>query len=286
MKIKSKDKTWQEVRVAAEVTNNKTLQDLFQNGHPIFGTDVHSLTATNMFRIIKNDFEFICDNKIHKEERNVAKAMIFKIFYGGSEFTIAMDLGVDLDEATKFYKTFFEAYPGLEENFKQTKKLALKRGWIELDTYTKKRYFFPHFKRMQELWDKAWSYYPEDYRSYSPDEKTAFKARLKIEAPELSDIWKEYMIYKGKLERAALNYRIQGTSATMTKLAVILMEKYFTHKYGVLLVVHDEVVVEFPIEHCKEKSEIVSNSMIKAGTYFCPKVPMGADSEIGDHWIH
>lgn len=239
-----------------------------------------------MFRIIKDNPEFVCDKKLHKEERNVAKAMIFKIFYGGSEFTIAMDLGVDLDEATKFYKTFFDAYPGLEEDFNKTKRLALKRGWIELDTYTKKRYFFPQFKRMQELFERAWTYYPDNYRELSKEEKEAVKAELKHTAPELSLIWKEYMTYKGKLERSALNYRIQGTSATMTKLAAIIMEKEFTHNHGVLLIVHDEVVAEFPDDKCEKVSEIVSESMIKAGTYFCPTVPMGADAEIGKFWIH
>jgi len=78
----STDFSAQEVRIAAEVTKVKNLQDLFIHGHPIFKKDVHSLTATNMFKIITGDPEWICDPSKHKKERNVAKAMIFKILYG------------------------------------------------------------------------------------------------------------------------------------------------------------------------------------------------------------
>ena len=280
------DKTRQEVRVAAEVTNNPTLQELFTKGHPIFGTDVHSLTATNMFKIIKDDPDFVCDKNVHKKERNVAKAMIFKIFYGGSEFTISMDLGVSLDEATKFYKAFFQAYPGLDQNFEKTKRLVLKRGWIELDSYTKKRYFFPHFKKMNELYEKAWSFYPKDYTSLSYEDKQLVKAELKVRHPELTDIWKEYMILKGKLERAALNYRIQGTSATMTKLAAVLIEKDKSLKEGVLLLVHDELVEEYPKELAEKRSLETIECMKKAGEYFCKNVPMDAETAVGDYWIH
>ena len=285
-KLIASDYSAQEIRVAADVTDNPTLQELFTTGHPIFGTDVHSLTATNMFRIIKADDEFICDKHLHKKERNVAKAMIFKIFYGGSEFTIAMDLGVSLDEATKFFKAFFLAYPGLEENFKITKKLAIKRGWIELDSYTKKRYFFPDFDKMNKAYKKAQSYYPDNYSEYSYEEKLSFKEELKIKHPEVSEYWKEYMILKGKLERAALNYRIQGTSATMTKLATILIEKNNTLEEGVLLAIHDEELEEYLEEIAEEMSKRTVECMKKAGEYFCKKVPMDAESAIGNYWIH
>lgn len=280
------DYSAQEVRVGAEVTNNKTLQSLFTEGHPIFGTDVHSLTATNMFKIIKADESFICDKEVNKKERNVAKAMIFKIFYGGSEFTISMDLGVSLDEATKFYKAFFQAYPGLQEDFDTTKKLVVKRGWIELDKYTKKRYFYPDFGKMKKAYEKAMSYYPEGYNYLTYEEKQIIKSRLKEEHPELSGYWKEYMILKGKLERAALNYRIQGTSATMTKLATILVDKDSSLEEGVLLLVHDEIVQQFKQDKSEQMAEFTIECMKKAGTYFCQNVPMDAETAVGDHWIH
>lgn len=197
-----------------------------------------------MFRIIKNDPNFICDKVINKKERNIAKAMIFKIIFGGSEFTVSQDLGVPIEDGKIFYDSLLDGYRGLRENFESTKKLALKRGWIELDPYTKKRYFFADFNKMKTLFDKAWSYYPDGYRDMSKEQKEVVKKDLKENCPELSGYWKEYMVYKGKLERAGLNYRIQGNAASMTKLAVILIEKdleanNYPFEYGIVLAVHD-----------------------------------------------
>jgi len=205
----------------------------------------------------------------------------------GSDFTISQDLGVNLEEGTKFFRAFMDAYPGLEKNFADTKKLALQRGWIELDPFTKKRYFFPHYKEMLALHKRASAYYPENYNTYTKEEKAIFKADLKIKSPELSGIWKQYMIFKGKLERASLNYRIQSNASTMMKIAAIMIEKNNNSlEEGLLLIVHDETVETYLIEKTKDKSKFTVECMKNAGKVTCKKVPMDAVSEIGDYWIH
>ena len=94
------------------------------------------------------------------------------------------------------------------------------------------------------------------------------------------------MILKGKLERAALNYRIQGTSATMTKLATILVDKESSLEEGVLLLVHDEIVQQFKQDKSEQMADFTIECMKKAGEYFCQNVPMDAETAVGDHWIH
>jgi DNA polymerase I-like protein with 3'-5' exonuclease and polymerase domains len=261
---------------------------LFKEGHPIFGTDIHSLTATNMFRIIKNDPDWACDKVRDKKERNIAKAMLFKILYGGSPYTIAQDLGTTLEEGELFFNAFFDANEGLKENFEETKAHATKNGWITLDQFTKKRYYFAGFEEMQELYKKACSYYPEEYKKLSKLERELYKAKLKVEHPELSEFWKQWSILKGKLERASLNYRIQGSGATMTKIAALLIdEDNLSLDHGLLLMVHDELVEEYSKEKkLEEISKRTVSEMIKAGSYICKKVPMDAETAIGDYWIH
>ncbi len=277
----------QEARVTAELTQVKQLIQLFSEGHPIFGTDMHSLTATNMFRIIKNDDKFICDAKINAKERKIAKNMLFKILFGGSEFTIAQDLGVSLEEGKLFFKAFFDGYKGLEKNFTDTKNLALQRGWFEIDPLYKKRYFFPYFNRMKELEERAWTYYPHNYRSLSKEEKDIVKADLKINSPELSLIWKEFMTLKGKLERRALNFRIQGFAATMSKIAAILIDdNNRSLKFGLLLAIHDEFVEEYDLSIAEEKSLLTVEYMRDSGRKMCKLVPMDAVTAVGDYWIH
>ncbi len=282
-----RNKPLQEARITAELTKVKELVKLFKEGHSLFGKDIHSLTATNMFKIIKADESFICDKKLNKKERNIAKAMLFKILFGGSEFTVAQDLGVSLEEGKVFFKAFFDGYKGLEKNFTDTKNLALKRGWVEIDPLYKKRYFFPYFNRMKELEERAWTYYPEDYRKMSKEEKEEVKAALKINSPELSLIWKEFMTLKGKLERRALNFRIQGFAATMSKVAAILIDdNNRSLKFGLLLAVHDEFVEEYIESIAEEKSALTVECMRESGRKMCKEVPMDADTAVGDYWIH
>ena len=209
----------------------------------------------------------------------------------GSDFTVSQDLGVDIEEGKIFYNAFFDGNIGMRENFEITKKLALERGWIELDAYTGKRWFFKDFDKMKNLYEKAWKCYPEGYSKMTNEERQKVKESLKKSHPHLSELWKEYMILRGKLERAALNYRIQGLASSMTKKAVLLIEEYNEQiniplEYGVLLIVHDEIIEEYPKEISKERSEITLNLMRKSGTYFCKKVGMDAETAIGNYWIH
>ena len=281
----------QEVRVLAEVSEVQDLRDFFIVEHPIFKTDFHSFTATQMFRVVYNKPELIINKKDHADERSTAKALTFSLSYGASHKSVARDMGITEEEGEKFVNGYFDGFEGLRENFEKRKKLALQRGWIRIDSFTDRRYFFPHFEKMKELQKKAMSFYPADYRKYSPEQKAEFKDNLYLDHPEVKQYWKEWSILKGKLERAALNFPIQGTSAGMTKLAAILLYDYrWTNKiqdeFWFDNLVHDETNSKSIAEKAEQYAKITEELMIKAGKYFCPNVPMGAEAKIGDYWYH
>ena len=50
--------------------------------------------------------------------------------------------------------------------------------------------------------------------------------------------------------------------------------------------VHDEYCVESPEDIAEEMAELLVKCMEKAGEKFCKIIPLKADVEIGDHWIH
>ena len=259
--------------------------DFFVKGHSIFGDDMHSFAATNMQRVIRRDDSIIITKKSDPKARNIAKALNFALSYGASSTSLKHTLQVTEEEADAFIQAYFDGFPGLKEDFEKTKKEAVKRGWIELDSYTHKRYFFPQFSRMQELWKEAMSYYPEDYKTWPKEKKEDFKQELKILYP---NIWKDYMILKGSLERKGLNYRIQGNAASMSKLACILIYNTFAENpnRSLVNVVHDEIIGETTVEDSEAFSKIISESMIHAGRYICQQVPMGAEAEIANYWKH
>lgn len=281
----------QEVRVLAEVSEVESLRDFFIAEHPIFKQDFHSFTATQMFRVVYSKPDLIINKKDHADERSTAKALTFSLSYGASHKSVARDMGITEDEGEKFVNGYFDGFQGLRENFEKVKKQALQRGWIEIDSYTKRRYFFPHFEKMKDLQKQAMSYYPENYRQMTSEEKALFKDELYLEFPEVKEYWKEWSILKGKLERAALNFRIQGNSAGMIKLAAILIYNYrwdnnVQEEFYTDNIVHDELNHKSIEEKAEDYAKIIETLMIQAGKYFCPNVPMGAESKIGDYWYH
>jgi DNA polymerase I-like protein with 3'-5' exonuclease and polymerase domains len=277
----------QEVRVLAEVSGVKDLQDFFNNGHPIYGEDFHSFTASKMFSIIRNQPDLVIDKKENKKERNISKGLTFTLAFGGGANKIASDLGIELEEAQKFESSYLDGFAGLRQNFEATKKEAYNKGWIQLDSFSGKRYFFKEYKEMLDYQKSAMEYYPNDYRTYSKEQKEKFKKDLYDYNPEVKQLWSKWAKLKGTLERRALNFRIQGNASFMSKIAMLLLHKLSNNlDYGLLLMAHDEAVLQFPIDIIEEKAKEVKELMIKSGTYTCKNVKLDAEYEIGDYWIH
>ena len=97
--------------------------------------------------------------------------------------------------------------------------------------------------------------------------------------PEINS--KVFMVREAA-ERAAINMPIQGTSAGIIKYAMIYLEPQL-EPFGarMLLQVHDELVLESPIEHVEAVSKIVEDTMNNA---FTLEVPLGVGVGVGDSW--
>ena len=81
------------------------------------------------------------------------------------------------------------------------------------------------------------------------------------------------------------------TGALCFKLASIYIYQYLIDhnllfKVKLCIPAHDEWNVETPTEICDEISQVVQDSMKKAGAWFCKQVELPAEAEIGDCWIH
>ena len=246
-----------------------------------------------MQRAIRKDDTIIVTKETDPELRTKAKSLNFALSYGAAVQSLKFTLNCSEEEAQEFIDAYFDGFPGLREDFERTKKTAVKDGSVLLDPYTGKRYFFPDFARMKELEAKAKAYYPSDWSKNTDPDK---KEKLYEQYPELRLLWKEFMSLKGQLERAGLNYRIQGCAATMTKIACCIIYSKMKERddngelkypYRRLVnIVHDEIIAETIPEDAEEFSRIVTEAMEQAGAMLCPTVPMGADSAVGDHWIH
>lgn len=103
----------------------------------------------------------------------------------------------------------------------------------------------------------------------------------------MKHLWKR----KSASDNQSCNYPSQGTAAAMTKIAAV---RYFNHLVNDGLIfkvlipndVHDELLIEPPMEIAKQEAKKLSECMEYAADIFCKKVSIKAEPEIGLCWIH
>lgn len=133
---------------------------------------------------------------------------------------------------------------------------------------------------------------------YKFQDNREFWSRWKREKTAQSDWWRiekedvaYYFKWKSQIRRNAQNFPVQGSSATITKLAGIyffrwIKENNLLHKVLISNIVHDEYLTEQPKELSKETAIKLKECMEKAGKHYCKIVPLKADPKVTDHWEH
>ena len=107
-----------------------------------------------------------------------------------------------------------------------------------------------------------------------------FKPKKVFEVDERFDL------YKARILREGFNHIIQGTAADMLKLA--LMYSYYDNPFGedfrVLLLIHDEIVVEAKEEIIDEAKEFLISCMDRAFEYFVKEIKSGVNAQVKESW--
>ena len=184
------DYSSQESRVLADRSKEPSMLDFFLNGDG----DMHSFTARRMFKVPVS-------SKENLDKRRIGKFLNFSIAYGASPHKVADSLSIPIKQAKEFIDLFYAAYPKLKTYFLEQQLLALSRGYVEIDSVTKRV-----------------SFQDPMYFEYSKYMASCKKFGVKPSSKVVS----KYRALKGEIERNAQNYPIQGTSGNMTKLAAVL----------------------------------------------------------------
>jgi DNA polymerase-1 len=88
----------------------------------------------------------------------------------------------------------------------------------------------------------------------------------------------------GKFAYKAVNSLVQGTSADMTKAAMVRIDDAFRHEEldaMIVLSIHDEIIVESPEAETKRACEIMQEAMLDMPEI---KVPMEVEIKTADRW--
>lgn len=107
-----------ELRVLADIADDKTMQSAFINNE-----DIHSSTAAQVLGIPLEE--------VTKEQRSSAKAVNFGIVYGMSEFSLSNDLGISFREAKDYIEGYKSKYSGVSEYMERIKERAKKDGYVK-----------------------------------------------------------------------------------------------------------------------------------------------------------
>ncbi|MDO8572770.1 MAG: DNA polymerase [bacterium] len=116
-----------EMRVLAELSEDKHLRKFFQEGK-----DVHAGVAAFVFGVKENE--------VTKDMRRKAKVINFGIIYGMGVNALRGNLGGTREEAQEFYNNYFKKFPSIAAYFENTKNAARKKGYTET-FFGRRRYF-------------------------------------------------------------------------------------------------------------------------------------------------
>lgn len=210
------------------------------------------------------------------------------------------------EEAQELLDSFFKSFPKVKSWMDETEKFAKKYGYVE-DWYGRRR-------RLPDILLPA---YEVKYLDNSKNNVETFNPFLhcsdriiedklldkykseckKIKSRKDFDTLRQQAQKDGiavlsntslisQAERQSVNARVQGGSATMTKIAMIkIANDEELNKYGfkMLIGVHDELIGECPKEYAEQVAERLSYVMRTCIEDYCV-VPFKCDADICTHW--
>lgn len=86
------------------------------------------------------------------------------------------------------------------------------------------------------------------------------------------------------VERIGKNAPLQGTSADITKRAIVALHEALGGRGRIVNVVHDEVVVEAPVDAAPVVAEVMRRELVSAGQAYLRRVPVEVDVGTAAAW--
>ena len=265
-----------ESRLGADIYNEHNMIEEFLHG----SGDMHSLCAKMVFHEELKDVDVKDIKKKRPDLRKKVKPIEFSQQFGGSEFAIASSLGCSIEEAQKFKTAYDNGFKGIAEFKKRGSAFVRSHGYVLINPITGHKMYW---------WD--WNKWKKEQDSYTPDFWDEYKEYHKGTGDDIALQVKQHFKAASKWDRMALNAPTQGTGSIIIKTAAInlfkwIMDNHLFSKVKICAMVHDELLIEFP-ENLKDSfPHTLEQTMFDAAAKYCEKVPIPAEAEVSDHWVH
>jgi DNA polymerase-1 len=117
-----------ELRILAHITHEPRLVEAFSKDE-----DIHTITAASLFEVPVSE--------VTKDQRRLAKTVVYAVLYGQSAFGLANITGMTNLQAAEFIKRYHETFPHVKEYVNSTLNQARKQGYV--NTLFGRKRFFP-----------------------------------------------------------------------------------------------------------------------------------------------
>lgn len=320
-KLVGSDYSAQEPRITTFLSGDPAMRAAY-----LEGKDLYCVIAANIYNnkyednlehypegtVLELDgHKTVCGYKTHlnkegKERRSVAKMVLLALTYGMGPSTLAKRINKTNQEAQEIFDNFFKSFPKVEELINSSKEFLRANGYVE-DWAGRRRHLTDYFLNPYEA-----SYAdPEALiaKTFNPilgcenrplidDKLTAWVARARatrnnkdFEALAKTAAQEGVILTANtgriaQAERQCLNARIQGSAASLTKLAMIQIHNSPELKEidaKLVMTIHDEVMLECPALYAEQASEILPRIMIDAAAPYID-VPMKCDPAVESRW--
>lgn len=247
-----------------------------------------------------------CKCPEHEELRNDNKSTNFLLAYGGGPHTLAKRIKKALEKAQELMALHAAKFPRIWSYLDLSGKNArmLKRSF---DMFGRRRLFpdptYELAKKRVKVDKEVILRLPENesaeklalfeqYHNRKPDEDETFT--LTHREPTGKEVSSAMAGMASTIERQGKNHAIQGTNATIIKLAggcgydkdgnPYLWHLFPLYKALVLKMVHDELVVQCPKRYAQKVAELIGDAFKRAAATKMTRVIMEFDFNIATYW--
>lgn len=247
-----------------------------------------------------------CKCPEHKELRDENKSTNFLLAYGGGPFTLAQRIKKTKEQAKALMELHRQKNPKiwafLEEAGRRAK--ILKKAF---DMFGRRR-LFPEptherakIKAMEDREEQL--RYPKEEAETNVANFTALHNRKPIpeelwllghRMPTQQEIQQAFIALHGTIERQGKNHGIQGTNASIAKLAMgagrdkdgkpFLWHTLPQYKAKLVKFVHDELVVQCPKRYAQIVVGLIGDAFKRAAATKMKKVVMEFDANVATYW--
>lgn len=270
------DYSAEESRVQADVWNEQSLLDCFEQG-----IDTHNLYAKLCFPEELKDIDVRDVKEKRPDLRQAAKSAEFALGYGSDGSAIAKSIGMSKEAAKAMVSGILKGMTGMANYKKKTIKFLKEHGYIVINEQTGHRVYWPEWASWKAEED---SYDQQFWRNYSA-----------YHAGTGDDVCKRVAKHRAQshdwFEKNVLNYPIQGGSAIVLKQAAAdlfdwIVKNGFFGKILFCVFVHDEIDCECPKEYAEDFKKVMQNIMQKAASKYYHKLPIPAEANVNSYWVH